>query len=83
MVRAVLELMHRLEAKLNSPNANLNLDVALLPVGSVVEGTKVGATDEADFMVFFRELHRYLWLKEDTVDVMGDGTAYFDHSRFG
>ncbi len=52
----VLTLMQDLEAALNAKDDSplKGLDVAFRPVGSVTEGTRVGRTNEMDFMVFFR-----------------------------
>ncbi len=66
-VRGVLSLLHDVEERLrHSPNSRLSkLDVAFVPVGSVVEGTRVGVTNEADFMVDFRKLEAAGGLKLD------------------
>ncbi len=51
-----MKLMHDLEVAMNGDAKSplKGLDIALKPVGSVTEGTRVGRTNEMDFMVFFR-----------------------------
>ncbi len=52
----VLKLVHDLEKAINDDKTSplRGLDIAFKPVGSVTEGTRVGRTNEMDFMVFFR-----------------------------
>ena len=53
-VKAVLELMLRIEEWMNSPLSSFHsYKVVFVPVGSVREGTRILSTNEADFMVFF------------------------------
>ncbi len=56
VVSQVLKLIGDLEEALNSNEDSplKGLDLAIKPVGSVTEGTRVGTTNEMDFMVFFR-----------------------------
>ena len=54
-LKAVLELLAEVEEKINSPGELFAcLDVAFLPVGSAIEGTRIHSTNESDCMVFFR-----------------------------
>lgn len=54
-MRTVLLLLHRVETQLRKNHPVMrHLDVAFVPVGSVVEGAKVGRPDELDVMVVFR-----------------------------
>ncbi len=51
----MLELLYKLEDRLNKSSSPFSgLDAIVVPVGSAVEGTRVGVTNEADCMVFFR-----------------------------
>ncbi len=61
VVRTTLGFLQRLEAQLSRTSRLMKqLDVAFVPVGSMVEGSKIGLPNELDVMVLFRGLHGLL-----------------------
>ena len=67
-LKAVIELLSTIEQRLSSQGSAFQcLDVAFLVVGSAVEGTRIQSTNEADCMVFFRQVNYFqearIWFK--------------------
>ncbi|CAM6053224.1 unnamed protein product [Sphagnum tenellum] len=66
MVKAFLEILSLIERELRTNDSTLkHLNVAMLPIGSVVEATKIGRLNEIDCMFHCNELHGSLHVENE------------------